>query len=199
MSKAGFRVRWGFFLALGLGGAACGIGTEQALQDSSPYFDIPGLLAQQAQHLGGSQQLCQKYMRLGTTEETHFLSQDSSAWMRSWGHLLALDLNKPALRGTYDSIRTQEGMHSVLRYSPKATPSEGLLQKMALSWDSTGTLVAIEAHFSEQRYLYNQAGRLWLRLVGRAAAPRLVYYELRGYQQLRTQDTLQYHIIWECS
>ena len=172
---------------------SCNIAPEQK---KIRYFDVQDLLAREAKRLAHTGSTCEKYMQLGDSKQSLQLRQDSSQWMRSWRHLLSIDLNEATKLSPYDSSKQQIGPLHLTTYEA-TSPSSSRLQSLTLLKNSHGRLQELRAYFKEKSLLYSRDALLSLRLSVDEPS-RLLHYALEGYQKIRTQDTLHYKIRWSC-
>ncbi|MCB2406382.1 hypothetical protein [Hymenobacter lucidus] len=165
---------------------------QEAVRTGQPvrkplYFDVKGFLDQQTKLLTDQQPAVEKQVALrdGKMETTRVEKVD---WSKELQIFYQADINKPALRGAYDSLAAPTGdTIAIGKVYRRKVGIENIVDQLRVTQNDTkdGT---IEAVLTQDNPLFFSRKTLTLQYQNGL----LSSYEVRGVQKLVMFDTLRY-------
>lgn len=142
-------------------------------QQTKTYFDLNGILKQQLATLQKEQPTFQKTVTLNEQKET--IETNKINWEKELELFLQSDINKPAFRMSYDSIKVS----NMVKYQLK-TGENAPVKELILLYDSNKQLSRVIISTATDNLLYNSAKNLKLEL----ADNQLIGYSVKAFQEL---------------
>jgi hypothetical protein len=168
-----------------LAGLATGCLQPQHLDADAqpPYFDVRGMVEAQSEALARQASPLQKQTDINGQLSEQAIEQPN--WRQELAMFADADINKPNLRSSY-RIDTLDG--SRLAYT--ALNPELRVQRLEVQGTPQGPACLLVAELQEHNPIYSSKQVLrWEMEQG-----RLARYRIEGFQKMRGQDTLHYHL-----
>jgi len=188
---------FGWVLLAALLCQACGTPVKKELTEKAPFFDLESLLeGQMAFAMAQQAQL----LRTGTmdgTAQQDTLRPDSLLWGKQFALFKEADINKPALRSSYnqqtDTLLTGQVQ---LTYTP--LPGESVVvSHLQVLTTAQGLPQKVSAEYTDANRLYTSKRRMVLSFEPNPNAPQgvqLASFELQGSQTMVLADSVGYGI-----
>lgn len=162
---------------------ACSTPPSQETVSTRDYFDLRGFMERQIASLTAIHPVVSKTMKIGDSSEQ--ISTSSVDWKKELDLFLQADLNKPALKGSYDSFRPDS-----VTFEYKLKPNEDLpVEYLKIVLDSISNEPAhLEARILTKNKLYESRKNLQLECGREDGTWILKSYQISGYQELLFTD-----------
>lgn len=159
-----------------------------------PYFDLKGLMHEQAALLDSLNPAVKFIAKIDEKEETIITHKDSASWTASLRLFSDADINQPVLQDSYtvkDSFDNQKGLQVKL-YKAKNTSKTNIPYLKVYFKDSLYHVKHIETAFKEENMLYSTQRKMSATFDLFKGTPRIVQYETFGKQKMIFRDSAFY-------
>lgn len=193
-------MRW-FLLGIliSLLGTAC---SRMRPKANEQFINIDSLLKSQEFALAKAGAGLEKTVTMDGSAETQILQPDTAAWRHEFQVFQGLrDLNKSTYQGEFiarDTSDTRSNLNvkdiSLAKTKHRNVMSSLALQHVRLYYLNDGTLQGIEAHFAQNRPMYQKRELIRLDFTSLGGNWLLTRYVVQGGQRIVMGDTLTYRI-----
>jgi hypothetical protein len=172
--------------------SAC-IGEQKPENKVTKYYDLKGLLNEQAGEMGRKGLTIQKEVQLNGKNESSQSRPDSLQWTEELESFYQLDLNKTVYRDAYEIEEKELEEGKKLSYVAK-NPKKVAVEEMQLFFDQQQRLRELQAIYREKNQLYEARKKLTAKFRPLGQHIQLAEYSEEGLQKLVMSDSLSYSL-----